>query len=466
MVNENESTESLLGGRYRLEKAIGYGGMSTVYRARDESLGRRVAVKLFNASVAEPGRQEGELAVLSSLEHHSLVNLFDAGVDSYPDGRPARYLVMALINGPTLSERIHKGPIAARHIAEVGYDMAEALEYIHAHNIIHRDIKPSNILLVDYGNAAQRARAKLTDFGIALADDVERMTAEGATTGTAAYLSPEQVAGSTVGPESDIYALGLVLLESFTRTVEFPGSIVESAIARLTRDPVIPDNLPEYWRSLLTLMTSRSPSERPMGGDLVALLRQVVIAESARHRDGEPTFIPGAPGQPDIASPLLDTLPNDAIDRATALSARIMAAPISIVSIISGGRLVFKGHYGSEVATIAREIDLSSIAGPTDQPIVIEDGRTDPRAMNSPLVTGALALRFYIGVPIKVGGVTLGTLSVLNSVPGTATATDMANLQDIAALVGAQLEARNEMARVTSEMLETVPITTLEAFGE
>ncbi|CAN5142556.1 hypothetical protein BH11ACT2_BH11ACT2_06570 [soil metagenome] len=461
-VKEGAAGQSLLGGRYRLEKPIGYGGMSTVYLARDEALGRKVAVKLFNASVAEPGRQEGELAVLSSLEHHSLVNLFDAGVDSYPDGRPARYLVMALINGPTLSERIQKGPIAARHIAEIGYDIAEALEYIHDQNIIHRDIKPSNILLVDYGNAAQRARAKLTDFGIALADDVERMTAEGATTGTAAYLSPEQVAGSTVGPESDVYALGLVLLECFTRAVEFPGSIVESAIARLTRDPIIPEELPEYWRTLLTAMTSRAPAARPIGGDLVALLRQVVIADSARHRDEEPTFIPGAPGQEAAVSPLFETLPNAAIDRATALSARIMAAPISIVSIISDGRLVFKGHYGSEVAAIAREIDLSSIAGPRDETMIIEDGRTDPRAMNSPLVTGALSLRFYVGVPIKVAGVTLGTLSVLNSVPGVATSTDLANLEDIAALVGAQLEARTEMARVTSELLETVAIEVVD----
>jgi GAF domain-containing protein len=192
------------------------------------------------------------------------------------------------------------------------------------------------------------------------------------------------------------------------------------------------------------------------------MLRQVVIADSARHRDEEPTFIPGAPGQAVAPSPLLETLPNVAIDRATALSARIMSAPISIVSIISNGRLVFKGHFGAEVAAIAREIDLSTITGPTDEPVLIEDGRTDPRAMNSPLVTGALALRFYVGVPIKVGGVTLGTLSVLNSVPGTATATDMANLQDIAALVGAQLEARNEMARITSEMVETVPIEMVE----
>ncbi len=88
---------------------------------------------------------------------------------------------------------------------------------------MHRDIKPSNILLVDYGNGSERARARLTDFGIALAAGVERLTADGVTTGTAAYLSPEQARGADVGPASDVYSLGLVLLQCFTRRREFPG---------------------------------------------------------------------------------------------------------------------------------------------------------------------------------------------------------------------------------------------------
>jgi serine/threonine protein kinase len=214
--------DTVLGGRYRLEAPIGQGGTATVYRAHDEALGRTVAVKLYQAGISDAGRQEGELTVLASLDHHSLVNLIDAGVEHGADGRLRRYLVMALVNGSDLRSRLTEGRIAARHVGEIGYDMAEALHYIHSKNVIHRDLKPSNILLVDYGPDAPRARAKLTDFGIALAEDIERMTVEGATTGTAAYLSPEQAAGAPVGPPTDIYSLGLVLLECFTRSVEFP----------------------------------------------------------------------------------------------------------------------------------------------------------------------------------------------------------------------------------------------------
>ena len=165
--------------------------------------------------------------------------------------------------------------------------MAEVLEYIHGKRVIHRDIKPSNILLVDYGNGATRARAKLTDFGIALSDEVERMTAEGMTTGTAAYLSPEQASGAEVTTATDIYSLGLVLLECFTLRKEFPGAMVESAVARLSRDPRIPEELPSAGASLLRAMTSRDPAERPVGRELVSILKQVVIAESGRHKESE-----------------------------------------------------------------------------------------------------------------------------------------------------------------------------------
>src|SRR5476651_831547 len=228
-----DATDRLVGDRYWLEAVLGRGGMSVVFRAQDQVLGRPVAIKLFTqSSAADTSRQESELAVLSSLNHHGLVNLFDAGVDLAEDGQHHRFLVMEFVRGTDLQSRLAAGPIAPRHIAEIGFDIAEALEYVHGNNVVHRDIKPSNILLVDYGNGAPRARAKLSDFGIALSEDMERMTRDGATTGTAAYLSPEQAAGGTVGTQSDVYSLGLVLLECFTGHVEYPGTIVESAVAR------------------------------------------------------------------------------------------------------------------------------------------------------------------------------------------------------------------------------------------
>ena len=443
----------LLGGRYRIESAIGFGGMATVYRAMDEALGRAVAVKLFDSSTLDPGRQESELAVLASLDHHGVVNLYDAGVDRDEHGRDKRFLIMALVTGQNLQERIQVSPIASRNIAEIGYDMAEALEYIHGRNVLHRDIKPSNILLVDYGNDAPRARAKLTDFGIALSDDIERMTAEGTTTGTAAYLSPEQVAGTPLTPASDVYSLGLVLLQSFTRAIEFPGSMVESAMARLSRDPVIPVFLPDHWRDLLAAMTARDPGDRPVGHELVSLLQQTVIADSARHKDAESdTFYPSDPHPSMGRSAILDTIPDEALHRVTAMAARLFSAPISIVSVVDHDRTWFRSHYGPDVDQIARDVDLSTATLPNAEPVIIEDGQTDPRSQDSHLVTGPLGLRFYVGVPLKrTDGQTIGTLSVVDFTPRSASAAEVANLQDLAALVVAQLETRHEGLR-TVEM--------------
>ncbi len=445
----------LLGERYRIETAIGFGGMATVYRATDEALGRAVAVKLFDSISHDPARQESELAVLASLDHHGVVNLYDAGVDRDDFGRSRRYLVMALVTGQNLHERILVSPIASRHIAEIGYDMAEALEYIHARNVLHRDIKPANILLVDYGSDAPRARAKLTDFGIALSEDIERMTAEGVTTGTAAYLSPEQVAGTPLTPASDIYSLGLALLQSFTRSIEFPGSMVESAMARLSRDPVIPDFLPPHWHALLSAMTARDPEHRPVGHELVSVFQQVVIADSARHKDTEDDiFYPADPQPSSDRSAILDTIPDEALHRVTAMAARLFSAPISIVSIVDHDRTWFRSHYGPEVDQIARDVDLRTATIAHTEPVIIENGQRDPRSQDSHLVTGPLGLRFYVGVPLKRNdGQTIGTLSVLDFTPRTATATEVANLQDLAALVVAQLEARHEGLR-TVEMAD------------
>src|SRR4029079_3005132 len=138
--------------------------------------------------------------------------------------------------------------LTPRAIAEIGYDLAEALDYVHSRGIVHRDIQPSNVLIVEYGTAEFRAHARLTDFGIALDSAQARGYEESNTTGTAAYLSPEQVLRDLIGPASDVYSLGLVLLESFTLHRAFPGEPVASAMARLRADPFIPEQLGENWR--------------------------------------------------------------------------------------------------------------------------------------------------------------------------------------------------------------------------
>jgi serine/threonine protein kinase len=429
-----------VGARYRLESVIGHGGLSTVYRAHDEALGRKVAIKWFDVGPADPEREEAEMAILAGLDHHNLITMLDAG--SHPDanGRQVRYIVMPLVRGMDLQERLRASRIAPRNIGEIGYDIAEALEYIHSQKVVHRDVKPSNILLVDYGNDASRARAKLTDFGIAVNASMERLTAAGTTTGTAAYLSPEQAAGEPVGAPTDIYAAGLVLLQCFTRTVEFPGTVVESAVARLSRQPRIPDYLPENWRTLLTSMTARDPAARPSARQLVSALRQVVIAESGRHVESS-GFFPSEDGSVDAVTPI----PNEALHRVTVMAARLFAAPISVVSIHDENRTWLVSHYGDEVEQIVRQLDLTGSEAPRDDPYVVEDAMTVPELRDSLLVRPPIGIRFYAGVPLKgTDGRTLGTLSIADFQPHTVSSEELQNLQDLAALVVAQLELRDD----------------------
>lgn len=456
---EHHAGGALLDGRYRLDQAIGQGGMSVVYRGVDESLGRPVAVKVFHPGTVDLARQEAELGVLASLEHHNLVSLLDAGVVRGADGAHQRFIVMGLVVGQDLEARLGVGPLASRHIAEIGYDMAEALHYIHARGVVHRDIKPSNILLVDYGNDSDRARARLTDFGIALAAGVERLTADGVTTGTAAYLSPEQARGADVGPPSDVYSLGLVLLQCFTRRREFPGSLVESAVARLSRDPVVPEPLPDHWKHLLRAMTAQDPDERPGGAELVALLRDVVMADTAA---GDRVVEPDAASTPD-AAPMphaadrpatLDVLPEEALHRTTAMAARLFDAPIALVEVLDEDREWSQSYIADGVDAAARNISFRNGFAPVAVPVVIPDGATHPEMQHSPLVTGPLGIRFYVSVPlVRHDGVPIGTLAVLDTRPRQATEADLANLHDLAALAVTQLELRQESLRTTSDSL-------------
>jgi len=468
---EHDDAAPLLDGRYRLEQEIGRGGMSVVYRATDEVLHRPVAVKLFHPGSVDLARQEAELGVLAALEHHGLVGLLDAGVVDVVGSGPRRFLVMSLVVGQDLEARLEVGPLSAKHIAEIGYDMAEALEYIHPHGVVHRDIKPSNILLVDYGTGSDRARARLTDFGIALAAGVERLTADGVTTGTAAYLSPEQARGADVGPASDVYSLGLVLLQCFTRRREFPGSLVESAIARLSRDPVVPEPLPEHWKHLLRAMTAQDPTERPLGAQLVTMLRDVVITESAAadpaatgaRSDAAPAATATAdagPAEPTPAAPAdarpatLDSLPEESLQRTVAMAARLFDAPIALVDVLDEDREWSQSWIAEGVDEAARSISFRSGFAPVPVPVVIPDGSVHPEMRQSPLVTGPLGIRFYVSVPLlRHDGTAVGTLAVLDVRPREASEGDLANLRDLAALATTQLELRQESLRTTSDAL-------------
>jgi serine/threonine protein kinase len=262
---------TVLGGRYRIVERLGRGGMADVYRADDVVLRRPVAIKVFRGGVereAHLARFRAEVRTLAALTHPHLVALYDAGGDVVEP-----WCAMEYVNGGSLADRDESVPAEA--VARIGEQIASALVYVHGKSIVHRDVKPSNVLLDRGGDAF------LSDFGIAKIVDGTRMTQSGLMIGTAAFLSPEQVRGRTAGPPADVYALGLVLLEALTGHREYPGGPVESAVARLSRSPEIPESLGSVWGDLLRGMTSESAADRPGPEDVRTALRGI-----ARHLAG------------------------------------------------------------------------------------------------------------------------------------------------------------------------------------
>jgi len=262
-----ETSGRLLDGRYRLGELLGSGGVAEVYRAVDERLERGVAVKLFRGDVAqELQRHEDEMRTLARLNHPSLVTVFDAGTDP-TTGHP--YLVMELVEGSTLSERLRLGALTSARTAEIGTAVADALAYVHGQGLVHRDVKPANVLISSGG------RVHLADFGIARLVDSAHLTQAGDVLGTPAYFAPEQVSGEPVGPPADVYALGLMLLECLTGRREYDGPPLEAAMARLSRQPDLPPDLGPGWRDLLIGMTARSPAARLSAAQVVDRLVRI-----------------------------------------------------------------------------------------------------------------------------------------------------------------------------------------------
>ncbi|WP_347976320.1 protein kinase [Microbacterium sp. ProA8] len=267
---DSDEPAALLDGRYRLGECVGEGGMARVYRAEDVALGRTVAIKLIRPGVdgASSERARSEMTVLASLNHPSLVTLFDARLTP---GQP-EYLVMEFVDGPTLGSRLaERGPLPPDAVAHLGAELAEALHVVHQAGVVHRDIKPSNVLLSPAQLPGSRPRAKLADFGIAYLLDASRLTSPGLVVGTVAYLAPEQIRGGEPAPASDIYSLGLVLLEALTGERAHPhGGGMAAAVARVENPPAIPAALDLRWRDLLTRMLDAEPQNRPTAAEVAA----------------------------------------------------------------------------------------------------------------------------------------------------------------------------------------------------
>ena len=262
---------ALLGGRYRLDELLASGGMAQVWLGTDEVLRRAIALKILHQHLAADEtfvtRFRHEAIAVAKLSHPSIVNVYDTCSD---DGIEA--IVMELVRGHTLRDRLDEGPIDPWVAANIAAQVAGALSVAHAAGLVHRDIKPANILLSEDG------RVKVGDFGIAKAAESADLTQEGSFLGTAKYLAPEQVEAKPVDGRTDLYSLGIVLYEMLCGRVPFEADTSSStALARLHSDPARPRlvkaGVPRELESITMRLLARDPAERyPTATDARAAL--------------------------------------------------------------------------------------------------------------------------------------------------------------------------------------------------
>jgi len=258
---------------YRVQAKIGAGGMGEVYRARDTRLERDVAMKVLPEAVARDtqrmARFEREAKVLASLNHPNIAHIY--GVE---ESSGTRALVMELVGGQDLAERIRQGPLPPEEALPIAKQIAEGLEYAHERGVIHRDLKPANIKLTPDGHV------KLLDFGLAKALEPEApeeelqnsptlsaaATRAGMLLGTAAYMSPEQARGKSVDRRTDIWAFGCLLFEMLTGKSPFAGETTSDTLASVIRaEPdwsLVPDTVPARIRELLRRCLQKDPKQR------------------------------------------------------------------------------------------------------------------------------------------------------------------------------------------------------------
>ncbi|MBV1854624.1 serine/threonine-protein kinase [Catellatospora tritici] len=256
--------------RYLLERRIGSGGMAEVWRAHDLVLGRPVAVKvLAGPMAADPALRAGALREARSaaqLTHPNITAVHDFGEASFPDGHAEPYLVMELLTGDSLADRMAAGPMPWPQVATVGGQIAAALAAAHARDVVHRDVKPGNIMLTATG-------AKVLDFGIAAMTGLPDAHG-GWVIGTPAYAAPERLQQAAANPAADVYSLGVLLVEMVTGRRLHPVESWEQVAALHARPRPLPHlpGVPSTAAALIAAALDPSPARRPRAADLQRVL--------------------------------------------------------------------------------------------------------------------------------------------------------------------------------------------------
>src|SRR3954468_14183595 len=270
--------ETVIAGRYRLADLLGRGGMSEVWSAEDQELGRRVAIKLL-APNADTLRFEREARAVASLGHPNITQLYDYGEEN---GRP--YMVLEYLSGGTLEDRLKaRKPLPDAETLAIATGVAAGLAQAHARGVVHRDLKPANVLFDDEG------RPKIADFGIARLGGAGTLTEAGTLLGTAAYISPEQAQGLAATPASDVYSFGVILYRMLTGRLPFEADSALELARMHVNEPAAPvldarPDAPPALAALADASLAKDPEARPADGRaLVAALGSggTTLAEAA-----------------------------------------------------------------------------------------------------------------------------------------------------------------------------------------
>ncbi len=267
-------------GSYRIEEQIGVGGMGEVYKAYDERLGRRVAIKRIRDGKGETAenraRFQREARATAQVNHDSIVHLYDIFRDGQSD-----CIAMEYVEGIPLDRLLRGGPLKAAQVASLGHEIADGLAAAHANGIIHRDLKVENVIVTPDGHA------KILDFGLARPIlDEDALTGKGQLVGTCRIMSPEYIGGEDIDHRSDLFSLGVLLYEAVTnqspfKTASTLATLKKVMLHRQTPAHLVNTDVPEDLSSVIEHLLRKDPDERPPDAGTVARELETI---SARHR--------------------------------------------------------------------------------------------------------------------------------------------------------------------------------------
>ncbi|WP_122817705.1 serine/threonine-protein kinase [Nocardioides pantholopis] len=354
--------EDQLGGRYRLGDLLGAGGTGSVREAHDTVLGRAVAVKRLRPGQDEQvrARLRSEARLAGALHHPGIAEVYDYGEEPDGEGGVRPYMVMQHVEGASLRQLLReRRTLRPGEVIRLVGQIAAALEVAHRAGIVHRDLKPGNVLITPDG------RAVLVDFGIARTLDAEPLTSTGTIVGTADYISPEQSAGESATPRSDLYALGMVAYECLTGHKPFRReSAVATALAHLRDEaPPLGAEVPGGLRALVVSLTAKRPEDRPRDAGTVARM--------AAELDADPWTPPPGAGAGDSRLRRLGRALAWAVPRRSRLSGLTAAA--ALVLLVATVAMVLRPEVVNTPEAVAENTDARTRPAAPSAVVPVDD---------------------------------------------------------------------------------------------